>query len=239
MWRGARLPVFGASRRPTAGSWPRDPPWAIRFRPRSGPERSVGPRSRPAEPGPDSPRPTRDGRHPAHGLRGPPAKPAGRSERVYEEGPSGGSNAAERREAHRSLRRIRWASPRGIEARPTLRRSGGLLVHPLTRRDHWRRARNPKGLPRLTIERVRAWAKAHRSATESWPTDRSGPVAGAPAPGETWARIHNALRSGHRGLPGGLTLSRVLRSAGPDGNGSAPGEMTDSEIGTEFGKMYR
>jgi len=75
-----------------------------------------------------------------------------------------------------------------------------------------RGARNPKGLPRLTIEQVRAWAEAYRAATGRWPTERSGPIALAPAPGETWAAINCALGRGHRGLPRGLSLAQVLRS---------------------------
>jgi hypothetical protein len=78
-----------------------------------------------------------------------------------------------------------------------------------------RGVRNPKGLPRLTIEQIRAWAEAYRSATGRWPSSGSDPVASAPAPGETWARINQALWRGHRGLPGGLTLARVLRPVRP------------------------
>jgi hypothetical protein len=78
-----------------------------------------------------------------------------------------------------------------------------------------RGARNPKGLPRVTIEQIRAWARAYRSATGHWPTPQSGPVAEAPAAGETWWAIDSALRCGHRGLPGRLSLARVLRPARP------------------------
>jgi hypothetical protein len=76
-----------------------------------------------------------------------------------------------------------------------------------------RGARNPKGLPRLTLKQIRAWARAYRSATGRWPSRASGPIAEAPPPGETWAAIDYALRRGHRGLPGGLSLVRVLRPA--------------------------
>jgi hypothetical protein len=78
-----------------------------------------------------------------------------------------------------------------------------------------RGARNPKGLPRLTLTQIRAWARAYRCATGRWPTPQSGPVAGAPAHGETWAAIQSALACGHRGLRGGLSLARVLRPARP------------------------
>ncbi len=77
------------------------------------------------------------------------------------------------------------------------------------------RARNRKGLPRLTIKQIRDWARAYRSATGRWPTPHSGPVAVAPAPGETWAAIESSLRRGHRGLPGGLSLARVLHPGRP------------------------
>src|SRR5258708_4296695 len=43
-------------------------------------------------------------------------------------------------------------------------------------------SQGPKGLPRLTIKQIRAWARAYRSATGRWPTPQSGPVALAPAP---------------------------------------------------------
>ena len=82
-----------------------------------------------------------------------------------------------------------------------------------------RRARNRKGLPRLTIKQIHGWARTYRSATGRWPTAESGPITEAPAPGETWAAIDRALRRGHRGLPEGLSLARVLRTGRPDDNG--------------------
>ena len=78
-----------------------------------------------------------------------------------------------------------------------------------------RGARNRKGLPRVSIKQIRAWARAYRSATGLWPTLQSGPIAEAPAPGETWAAIDRALRGGHRGLPGALSLAQLLRTARP------------------------
>jgi hypothetical protein len=71
-----------------------------------------------------------------------------------------------------------------------------------------RGVRHPGELPRLTVRQIRAWARAHRRRTGEWPTRRSGPV--AEAPGETWSAIHSALGRGDRGLPAGLTLSRLL-----------------------------
>lgn len=61
----------------------------------------------------------------------------------------------------------------------------------------------------LTLAQILAWADAYRAANGDWPTARSGPVAGAPA--LTWAAINDALRRGHRGLPGQDSLPRLLR----------------------------
>jgi hypothetical protein len=60
----------------------------------------------------------------------------------------------------------------------------------------------------LTIEQVVAWARAHREATDGWPTIWSGKVLGAA--GEDWRSIDRALRRGHRGLPRGTGLPRLL-----------------------------
>jgi hypothetical protein len=71
-----------------------------------------------------------------------------------------------------------------------------------------RGARNPRGLPRLTVGQVLCWADEHRRRTGRWPSSKSGLVRGAP--GLTWRAVEMALRSGHRGLPGGDTLARLL-----------------------------
>lgn len=44
--------------------------------------------------------------------------------------------------------------------------------------------RNHMQLPRLSVSQILAWADAHFRRTGRWPTERSGPVHGAP--GETW-----------------------------------------------------
>jgi hypothetical protein len=62
--------------------------------------------------------------------------------------------------------------------------------------------------PRLTIERILAWADAHHAETGRWPTQVSGPVLGAYR--ENWGTIADDLRDGRRGLPGGITLARLL-----------------------------
>jgi hypothetical protein len=75
--------------------------------------------------------------------------------------------------------------------------------------DRERGVRNSWGRP-LTRRVVAVWARAHRRRTGSWPTVRSGAV--PEAPGETWRNIDAALRDGSRGLPGGSSLSRLLRA---------------------------
>jgi hypothetical protein len=63
--------------------------------------------------------------------------------------------------------------------------------------------------PKLTIDQVLAWAKAHHAATGGWPRPSSGPVAGAP--GEDWSNVHLALVHGSRGLPAGTGLAELIR----------------------------
>src|SRR5204863_293792 len=62
--------------------------------------------------------------------------------------------------------------------------------------------------PPLTVERILAWADEHYAATGRWPVEDSGPVAAAPE--EDWGAISGALAKGHRGLPGGTSLARLL-----------------------------
>jgi hypothetical protein len=69
-----------------------------------------------------------------------------------------------------------------------------------------------RGRPRLTTQQVLAWADAHHARTGRWPHARSGPVEGAP--GESWANLDAALSWGHRGLPPGWSLSRLLVAHG-------------------------
>jgi hypothetical protein len=62
--------------------------------------------------------------------------------------------------------------------------------------------------PWLAVAQVLAWADAHRAAHGRWPTRTSGPIAGAP--GEKWVNIDMALRNGRRGLPSGMSLTRLF-----------------------------
>ena len=65
------------------------------------------------------------------------------------------------------------------------------------------------GLQPLTPATILAWADAYHRTFGKWPTRRAGPVDGAA--NETWSAIEVALSHGHRGLPGGSTLPRLLQ----------------------------
>lgn len=68
--------------------------------------------------------------------------------------------------------------------------------------------RNRADPPKLSIREIRNWAREYQVRVGRWPTSQSGPI--PEAPGETWAGVDSALRSGRRGLKGGLTLSRLF-----------------------------
>ena len=67
----------------------------------------------------------------------------------------------------------------------------------------WREVR-----PALTVGRIVEWADAHYAARDRWPTRMSGRVPGVYR--ESWGTLDDDLREGRRGLPGGMTLARVL-----------------------------
>ena len=68
--------------------------------------------------------------------------------------------------------------------------------------------RNHLAPPPLSYEKILAWADAHHERTGQWPHVNSGPV--VDAPGERWDVIDNTLWQGHRTLPGGSSLRRLL-----------------------------
>lgn len=68
--------------------------------------------------------------------------------------------------------------------------------------------RNVADLPPLSTRQILQWAALHFAKRHRWPTHKSGPVPGTT---ETWMRIDDALRKGFRGLPGGSSLSRLLK----------------------------
>jgi hypothetical protein len=111
--------------------------------------------------------------------------------------------------------------------------SGGLsLVEFLNR--HWgekpandRKPPKARNRPPLTIEQILVWAEAHHQRTGKWPTTASGEVSEEPS--ETWKIINSALWEGHRGLPGGDSLSQLLKRHSKDTS-----EIPDSGSETTF-----
>jgi len=70
---------------------------------------------------------------------------------------------------------------------------------------------------KLSLGRIRAWAKKHRERTGEWPHRGSGPVPRAAR--LSWQAVDDALRKGRRGLPGGSSLAKLF---GPKKQGSRP-----------------
>jgi hypothetical protein len=70
--------------------------------------------------------------------------------------------------------------------------------------------RNKVSIPPLTLKQIRTWIDAYHRRTGQWPLRNSGPIPGAP--GETWMKVETALREGLRGLPGGSSLHRFLKT---------------------------
>jgi hypothetical protein len=68
------------------------------------------------------------------------------------------------------------------------------------------RSRHP---PPLKIGQILRWARAFHREHGKWPTVKSPGLAGDS--GITWGAVHQALLQGYRGLPGGSSLSKLLR----------------------------
>ena len=81
---------------------------------------------------------------------------------------------------------------------------------------------------RLSLRKIRAWARVHREATGRWPDAHAGPVRGVPD--ETWSAVNAALKFARRGLPGGTTLTWMFcRSLDPAARGYRP-ELTVEQV---------
>lgn len=63
-------------------------------------------------------------------------------------------------------------------------------------------------LPQFTEKQILIWIDAFHERTGKWPKASSGLI--RDGWGDTWNAIDRALRSGHRGLPGGSSLARFL-----------------------------
>jgi hypothetical protein len=74
-----------------------------------------------------------------------------------------------------------------------------------------RGVRNSKDPPALRVAEILRWASAYQRRTGTRPSLRSGSI--PEAPGETWAMIDRAMRKGQRGLPGGVSLFRLMQQA--------------------------
>src|SRR5262245_28161401 len=61
----------------------------------------------------------------------------------------------------------------------------------------------------LSEAQILGWARAYREAKGRWPSADSPPE--HLPEGESWRRLDVSLRRGQRGLPGGSSLSRLLR----------------------------
>jgi hypothetical protein len=84
-------------------------------------------------------------------------------------------------------------------------RGGSSLARLLARAG---RKRNRSRLPKLSIAKILRWADRYCARTGFWPNYASGQVEDTE---ETWRSVDMALRRGHRGLPGGDSLSGLLR----------------------------
>jgi hypothetical protein len=65
-----------------------------------------------------------------------------------------------------------------------------------------------KCLRPLTERQILIWADARYRRTGRWPKWNSGGI--PETSGGTWSRVDDALKAGHRGLPGGSSLARLL-----------------------------
>jgi pyrroloquinoline quinone (PQQ) biosynthesis protein C len=92
-----------------------------------------------------------------------------------------------------------------------------------------RRVVRQRDRPKLSEEKILAWADAHRARTGRWPKHTSGPIVGSP--GETWGAVNAALKAGHRGLlPGGSTLAGLLAAHRGVRNRAALPNLTEAQI---------
>jgi hypothetical protein len=63
--------------------------------------------------------------------------------------------------------------------------------------------------PELTRQQIIEWARLYHMRTGTWPRRDSGRIASAP--NLSWSTVHNTLKRGGMHLPGGETLTTLLR----------------------------
>ena len=83
-------------------------------------------------------------------------------------------------------------------------------------------------LPKLTENRILAWADEHFKRTDQWPMENSGAVCAAPD--EKWKNIDYALRNGLRGMPGGISLAKLLHLSRGVKNRHSITKLTEKRI---------
>ncbi|MEE9294503.1 MAG: hypothetical protein V3W34_06035 [Phycisphaerae bacterium] len=87
---------------------------------------------------------------------------------------------------------------------------------------------NQRTQPRLSVKQILQWADAHKERTGSYPERRDGPIHGLKS--ETWLCVDRALTSGHRGLPGGDSLPRLLHRQRGKQNHLTATQLTHKQI---------
>jgi hypothetical protein len=131
---------------------------------------------------------------------------------------SGPIPEARRGESWRTVNDALSSGHRGLPSGSSL---GRLL------RDERGRAPLPSFVP-FTVEGILAWADAHHARTGKWPTINSGEI--AESPGDSWRKVHEALRLGSRGLPGGSSLAKLLAQHRGSRNALRPPDLTIPQI---------
>jgi hypothetical protein len=88
--------------------------------------------------------------------------------------------------------------------------------------------RNVQDLPPLTKKQIVGWGQAHQQRTQRWPNVNSEVVVEASE--EKCNLIDNALRNGHRGLPGGSSLAQLLQKKCGVRNPAALPNLSEEQI---------
>ena len=91
--------------------------------------------------------------------------------------------------------------------------------------------------PPLTVKQILAWANEHHGRTGRWPGARSGPIPGTVD--ENWTNIQQALYVGIRGLPGGSSLSKLLKKHHGESAGGRRRRLTIKQILAWADKHHR
>lgn len=99
----------------------------------------------------------------------------------------------------RSINKALTRGTRGLGAKSTLAKVLGKTPGSI---------RRLVGAP-LTVKQILQWSREHHEEFGTWPTIGSGSPLSAPR--EKWVNINMALKNGQRGLPGGTTLSKLLK----------------------------